>query len=208
MRIIAGRYRGRKLETMAGTQLRPTSDRLRETLFNVLAPVIEESVFLDCYAGSGAVGLEAFSRGAGEVIWIESNEPAARLIEANAGFLEPEDRRLLVRKPVRSGLRQLEQRVELRGVRVDICFLDPPYEETTDAVRALLWLAGSNLMQPTGLLILEHSKRFQTPERLETNKTITSVGTSDDASDGDDAGWARSRLLVQGDSALSFYRRQ
>ena len=203
MRIIAGRYRSRKLKTMAGTQLRPTSDRIRETLFNILAPVIEKSVFLDCYAGSGAVGLEALSRGAGEVIWIESNESAARLIEANAAFLEPEDRRLLVRKPVHAGLRQLEQRFEQRRVRVDICFLDPPYEQTPDTVRVLLWLVGSNLMQPTGLLILEHSKRFQPPKRLEADRGISSDG----ASIGDTAGWMRSRLLVQGDSSLSFYRR-
>src|SRR5262245_48470905 len=83
MRVIAGFYKGRRLKALEGLSVRPTSDRLRETLFNILAPRIEGTRFADICAGSGAIGIEALSRGAGEVIFIESSLKSARIISEN-----------------------------------------------------------------------------------------------------------------------------
>src|SRR5215472_1735420 len=83
MRVIAGKYKSRRLEAPAGVQTRPTSDRLRETLFNVVAPLVADSVWLDLFAGSGAIGIEALSRGARGVYFVESATAAARTIRKN-----------------------------------------------------------------------------------------------------------------------------
>src|SRR5215470_3255594 len=83
MRVIAGSYRGRRLRAVPGLDVRPTSDRLRETLFNILAPIVEGSSFLDVCAGSGAVGIEALSRGAQRVTFIERSPKASKVIEEN-----------------------------------------------------------------------------------------------------------------------------
>jgi 16S rRNA (guanine966-N2)-methyltransferase len=90
MRVIAGKYRSRKLRSLRGQALRPTSDRLRETLFNILGPLVEGATFLDLYAGTGAVGIEALSRGAREAIFIEQHAPAAALIRRNLDSLGAE----------------------------------------------------------------------------------------------------------------------
>src|SRR5271163_4445559 len=87
MRVIAGQYRSRVLTSPRGWETRPTSDRLRETLFNVLAPRIKGTVFVDLYAGSGAVGVEALSRGAREAVFVEQAEPALKAIRANLAAL-------------------------------------------------------------------------------------------------------------------------
>src|ERR1043166_8083922 len=91
MRVIAGQFRSRKLASVPGTATRPTSDRLRETLFNVLGPSIPDSVFLDLYAGTGAVGIEALSRGARQIYFVESHKKAARVIRENLQSLQIED---------------------------------------------------------------------------------------------------------------------
>ena len=188
MRIIAGNYRGRVLKTMRGQSSRPTSERLRETLFDVLGADVEDSVFIDCYAGSGAVGLEALSRGARQVFWIEQNAAAYRILLGNlsalrAGENDAGEHAEAVRASARKGLRVLEQ----RGVRANLCFLDPPYAARQEYVRTLEWLAASRLMARGAVIILEHSRGEILKEQV--------------------GGWARQRLLVQGSSALSFYRR-
>ncbi len=187
MRIIAGNYRGRVLKTMRGQSLRPTSDRLRETLFDVLGAAVEDSVFIDCYAGSGAVGLEALSRGARRVFLIEQNAAASRILLGNlaaliAGENDAGKKAEAIRASARKGLRVLEQ----RGVRADFCFLDPPYAVRQEYVRALEWLAASRLMARGAAMILEHSRSESLQEQA--------------------GGWVRERLLVRGSSALSFYR--
>jgi 16S rRNA (guanine(966)-N(2))-methyltransferase RsmD len=184
MRVIAGQYRSRKLKTRKGLALRPTSDRLRETLFNILAPEIPGSVFLDCYAGSGAVGLEALSRGAAQVLFLEEHLSALRLIQENFAALGAEETVCIIRGPVRVGLRKLER----QGVRANICFLDPPYAALPEALRNLRWLSARSLMLPQGIVVLEHARKTPAPEQIGT--------------------WKRVRLLEQGSSALSFYRRE
>jgi len=182
MRIIAGIFRGRLLKTLPGQELRPTSSRLRETLFDVLGASVESSVFVDCYAGSGAVGLEALSRGAREVFLIEENEAAVHVMQANITTLGVSDRANILRSPDRKGLRMLER----RGIKADFCFLDPPYASRRESAQCLRWLSESQMMGPQGLLILQHSKK-ELPE--------------------EQAGrWSRVRLLTQGSNTLSFYR--
>ena len=182
MRIIAGQYRGRVLKTLRGQQLRPTSGRLRETLFDVLGSAMQGSVFADVYAGSGAVGLEALSRGAKQVFFLEENAAACRVLAENIAALGAAESARLLRLPAHKGLRQLER----RGVRVNYCFLDPPYAIQNETMKVLLWLTRRQLMAPDGLIILQHSRKETTEQRL-----------------GD---WSRVRLLVQGSNALSFYR--
>jgi 16S rRNA (guanine966-N2)-methyltransferase len=186
MRIIAGEYRGRRLKTLPGLELRPTSDKLRETLFNILQTELPGSVFIDCYAGSGAVGLEAVSRGALQVYLIEQDPDAVRMIEQNAIALQASDRMRILRGEARACLRKLA----VENVRANICFLDPPYTALADAVRCLDWLASHSLMAPDGLLILEHARRDSTPLQVGSTGHL----------------WSRTRLLQQGSSALSFYR--
>lgn len=182
MRIIAGAYRGRVLKTLRGLELRPTSERLRESLFDVLGDSVRGSVFLDCYAGSGAVGLEAFSRGAGEVFLLEENAAAGRLMEKNLALLGTPSHVHLVRAPVRQGLRRLEK----RGLQAHFCFLDPPYGTHGEWARTFRWLDAGGLIASGGFLILQHSRRELPDERL--------------------GRWKRVRLLIQGSNALSFYQ--
>lgn len=133
MRVIAGEFRSRKLKTVEGRTVRPTPDRLREALFNVLALRLPGRVFVDAYAGSGAVGIEALSRGARQVVLIEKNAEALRVIRENLASLG-----------VREGV------VVARGAAVqllpqyacDIAFVDPPYGQPQEYDEALGVLGG------------------------------------------------------------------
>src|SRR2546422_11188246 len=128
MRVIAGEFRSRRLKTLPGLALRPTPDRLREALFNVLAPRIEGAAFLDAYAGSGAVGIEALSRGAAHAIFVEKHFAAVRMIRENLAALRIEDRATIVQRASVAALGELD---------ADIYFLDPPYVETGEYRGAL-----------------------------------------------------------------------
>ena len=139
MRVIAGKYKSRKLVAPAGIETRPTSDRLRETLFNVVAPGLAGSVWLDLFAGSGAIGIEAISRGARMVYFVESSNRAARTIRDNLAGLEIE---------------------EGQAVSCDFCFLDPPYRKMGDYEQTLGFLSQSRLLNPASLVIAEHDKHF------------------------------------------------
>jgi len=182
MRIISGKFRSRKLKGLRGAALRPTSDRLRETLFNILGSAIEESLFIDAYAGTGAVGLEALSRGAREVFFIEKHPAALTAIRANLRSLHIESQATVLACEALQGLEILRA----RKLRADFVFLDPPYAASEEYARALAWLDGSALLNPTSLVIVEHDKRRQLPEKL--------------------AQLVRMRTVIQGDAALSFYR--
>jgi 16S rRNA (guanine966-N2)-methyltransferase len=190
MRIIAGQFRSRVLQAPRGPDVRPTSDRLRETLFNVLAPRIAGSVFLDLYAGSGAVGIEALSRGARETIFVEHAEPSLRAIRANLAALGIRGGYALEPRNVAAALPRL---LEARRTG-DLVFLDPPWAvplHAVDQYALALGLLGGDchaLLAPGALVIAEHEKRRALDDRY--------------------AALARCRLLQQGDAALSFYRIQ
>jgi 16S rRNA (guanine966-N2)-methyltransferase len=147
VRVIGGEFRSRRLKTLPGLSLRPTPDRLREALFNVLAPTIAGSVFLDLYAGSGAVGIEALSRGAARAIFVEKHFAAARVIRENLHALEIEDRATVVQGAAAPALARFE---------ADIYFLDPPYTLPLEYDATL-----NALGEQSGLILAQHDKRFK-----------------------------------------------
>ncbi|MBZ5551290.1 MAG: 16S rRNA (guanine(966)-N(2))-methyltransferase RsmD [Acidobacteriia bacterium] len=180
LRIIAGEYGGRRLRTLRGMHLRPTSDQLRETLFNIIGPRIVGARFLDAYAGSGAVGLEALSRGAAHVTFIERHRPAVECVRSNLLALEINERFSIIQGDVVRALLQQEE--------FDICFLDPPYAEAQEYEKALTALGRRITWPRDALVIAEHSKRLS---------LTTTYGSL-----------KRVREKTQGDSRLSFYQPQ
>jgi 16S rRNA (guanine(966)-N(2))-methyltransferase RsmD len=182
MRIIAGSFRSRSLQAPAGLATRPTSDRLRETLFNVLAPRIEGAFFLDLYAGSGAVGMEALSRGAAQATFVERAPAALSVLRANLARLG-----LSAGFRIHPGAVGAWLRKEKSGTPFDLVFLDPPYDAGQEyaATLGLLGGAAAGRLAAGALVIAEHRRK----ERLEDR-----FGNLE-----------RTRLLVQGDASLSFY---
>jgi 16S rRNA (guanine966-N2)-methyltransferase len=182
MRVIAGKYRSRRLAAPEGMQTRPTSDRLRETLFNVVATSVADSVWLDLFAGSGAVGIEALSRGARSVYFVETNSRAARTIRENLASLGIEEGFEVIEREAATALRMLDS----QAVVCDFCFLDPPYRKMGDYEQILGFLSQSRLLKPESLVIAEHDKHFDPGQVFGSLR--------------------RQRVLRQGDAVLSFYR--
>jgi 16S rRNA (guanine966-N2)-methyltransferase len=151
MRVIGGEFRSRRLKAVPGTETRPTPDRLREALFDVLAPSIGGVVFLDAYAGSGAVGIEALSRGAARAIFIECSRAALRTIHENLATLGLEARAVVVAAPVLAALGKHA---------AGIAFLDPPYENERE-YRAVLERLGES---GAPLVLVQHWVRVSLPE--------------------------------------------
>ena len=196
MRVIAGTFRSRPLTAPRGTATRPTSDRLRETLFNILTPHIEGARFADLYAGTGAVGIEALSRGAAHVTFVESAAPATAALRANLTALGIRENFQLDQRSVPLALRNLAARNEAgdnkeRGdPRFTLVYLDPPWEDVAAYTQSLNLLAQSSaaLLAPEALIIAEHARRGSVT-LSDTYGTLH-----------------RYRILEQGDAALSFYR--
>jgi len=184
MRIIAGSFKSRQLKGTPPPGIRPTSDKLRETVFNVLGDRVRGARFLDAFAGTGAVGIEAISRGADEVTFVDSSRKAAAIIRQYLALLD-----------VRAGFHLLEMEFsracrtfEREGLTFDIAFLDPPYDREDLYTSALEILGSVPLLGEGGILVIEHSKREELAEssgHLEKYRTLT-----------------------QGDSSLSFFRKR
>src|SRR5580765_4485576 len=137
MRIVAGKYRSRILKSLKGNALRPTSDRLRETLFDVLGPNVVGSRFLDIFAGTGAVGIEALSRGASQVVFIENHAPAAVLIRRNLESLAITSGAQVLPLDALRALEKIARKHKPTDVPFDFVFLDPPYAEEEQYDRVL-----------------------------------------------------------------------
>jgi 16S rRNA (guanine966-N2)-methyltransferase len=187
MRVIAGTYRSRILKSLKGNALRPTSDRLRETLFNVLGAEVERSRFIDIYAGTGAVGIEALSRGAAEVVFIENHAPAAALIRRNLESLGVRSGAFVLPVDALHGLEKLAAKHQPTDPPIDFVFLDPPYAKSEEYDRLLHFLGSADLLAAGSVVIAEHSRKLDLPEQIKNLH--------------------RTRVLRQGDAALSFYRR-
>ena len=174
VRIIAGEHRGRRLAVPDVAGLRPTSDRARETLFNVLAPHIPDARVLDVFAGSGAIGIEALSRGAASATFVERDRLATEAIETNLRSCRLEERAGVVAADWRAALRTLAE----EGRCFDIAFFDPPYA-WSEAHSCLEALAERELLTPSGGAIIEH-RRDSPPrdaERWELQRRVD-VGDS------------------------------
>ncbi len=176
MRVIAGTLKGRRLEAPTWEGLRPTSDKLRETLFNVLAPRIAGARVLDGYAGTGAVGIEALSRGAAHVTFVEQDGRAAGLIARNLEKCRIFNGYAIIQSSV------LQAIDRLRGEPAfDVILLDPPY--ASDFHDALPHVG--DIVKPDGVVVLEHARKIETPPAA---GRLTRV-----------------REIRSGDSALTFY---
>lgn len=180
MRIIAGKYRGRVLKSPPDGKTRPTSDRLRETLFNILAPRIDdETKILDLCAGTGAVGIEALSRGANHATFIDKSRKMCGLIEENLDLLKiPEEQTAIFNSSAEDFLRRSEE-------IWNIIFFDPPYASNYFDVLQYFKTEKPPFIAEDGILIVEHTTKIMMPDSL-----------------GELRRW---RLLKQGDSSLSFY---
>jgi 16S rRNA (guanine966-N2)-methyltransferase len=178
MRIVAGEYRGRRLQSPSWDGLRPTSDRLRETLFNIVGPSIDGARVLDGYAGTGAIGIEALSRGAAHVTFVDRDRRARQLIETNLSQLglPPANDRVIIRADFMTAARAAA------GESFDLIILDPPYAHDA-AAQAIA--AVSPLVAPATRVVVEHASRFPAPA--------------------DANGLQLRRTVKAGDSALSFY---
>ncbi len=187
MRVIAGEYRRRLLRSLPGAEIRPTSDRLRETLFNVLSAgnpeALTGSTWIDLYAGTGAIGIEALSRGARMIYFVESSKAAADVIGANLKSLAIASGFQILKSETWKALRQLDS----ANAVADFVFLDPPYALQDEYSKTLTALAELKLLSEHSIVIAEHEKRFDPGEAFGELK--------------------RYRKLVQGDAALSFYWR-
>lgn len=171
MRVIAGRYRSRQLVSPRGMKTRPTSDRMRETLFNVLAPKMDGAVVADLFAGTGAIGIEALSRGARQVYFAENARPALTALRANLGALGIGAEAVVEA----AGSLPLLRRLVASGVRLDVAYLDPPYRETEAYEQVLGFLAAQPVLQPDAVVVAEHTRRMELPKLpgLEAYREIT-----------------------------------
>lgn len=185
MRIISGVYRGRVLKSPPNLKTRPTSDRLRETLFNILNPKISgDTHFLDLCAGTGAVGIEALSRGAAFVTFVDKSRKSCALVEANLDLLGVSEEETEV---VLSSAEDFVRRAEPEK-SYDIIFFDPPYQNDYEEIMSFIADGDSTILNPEGFFIAEHHTKKNLPDII-----------------GDFRRW---RLLKQGDNSLSFYERK
>ncbi len=197
MRIVAGHFRSRTLHSVRDLDLRPTSDRLRETLFNILGERVAGATFLDIFAGTGAVGIEALSRGASHVIFVEKHEATAELIRKNLHALgvsqgvqriaqrdqEPDE--IGAAEVLHTNVGAALKKFAAGGFRADLIFADPPYAEKRLLESSLKFIGNSEILEVGGVFMSEHSSRVSLPEVAGKLRRV--------------------RLLEQGDSAISFF---
>lgn len=180
MRVIAGSFKGRVLAPVRG-RIRPTAARVREAIFNVLGPAVLEARVLDLFAGTGALGIEALSRGAGPAVFVEDHPEALKVLRRNLESLHLEDRTTVWPLPVQAALKKLAA----RGEHFGLAFLDPPYGGGL-AAAALAALAQRDLLLPQAWVVVEHSRREELPEA--------------------DGRLQRRRVRRYGDTLVTFYR--
>jgi 16S rRNA (guanine966-N2)-methyltransferase len=180
MRVITGKFKGRRLQGPGGLDVRPTGDQLKESLFDILGDRVRDSAFLDVFAGTGAIGIEALSRGAREAIFVETDNRCCKLIRHNLELCSASGGRIIAREAF-SALRALAR----SGFRPPLVFLDPPYDfEPYADLLDILFSMG--LADERCLVVIEHSRRTSLPDS--------------------GPGYCRVRQVRQGDKALSFYR--
>ena len=161
MRIIAGEYKGRKLDFPKNVDVRPTQDRVREALFNVITPQIQGKRVLDLFAGSGSLGIEAMSRGAEKATFVENNLKCIHIIKKNIERVAIEDKTVVLKMDVFRALGKFEE----KGDVFDIVFLDPPYYKELPK-KTLIMLSQYDILSPTNTIVIEHFKKDNIPENI------------------------------------------
>ena len=186
VRVIAGEFKSRKLRTLDSRATRPTSDRLKETLFNLVQSRIADAAFLDCFAGSGSIGIEALSRGASFVAFVESSLGAVQVIRQNLTSLgeDGSPQCQILDQKAQAALKSLER----TGRKFDIVFLDPPYDDADQYPRVFEQLQNGELLNDAALVVAEHSKFLALPAQVMHLE--------------------RRRQVRQGDSVLSLFQFQ
>lgn len=161
LRIIAGDFKGRRIEAPEGLQTRPTPDKVRGAVFSMIMDQVYGSIFCDLFAGSGAMGLEALSRGADKCHFAEASREVAQYLIANIEKCKTQDRSVVHRTDYRKALK----RIEARGDKVDIFFLDPPYE--SDLIeKAMADIEELGILADGGQIIVEHDVKRPLPEKI------------------------------------------
>ncbi len=178
MRIIAGEFGGRHLRSPKDEGIRPTIDRVREAVFSIIAPHVSGARVLDLFAGTGAFGLEALSRGAGQAVFVDQSRDALRIIRANIATCGAEDLALVIGAPVRTAV----ERLAGAGDSFDLIFMDPPYGK--GHIERILPHLGA-VARPDALVIGEHHVKDTLPASLE--------------------GWSRTDQRRYGDTSISFF---
>jgi 16S rRNA (guanine966-N2)-methyltransferase len=159
LRVIAGELKGRKLQKLEGINIRPTSDRVKESLFNILGTRVFDSEFLDLFAGSGGIGIEAYSRGAAKIVFIDESIKSIQVLKGNLEQLKVSQRIEVYNTDYIHALHKLSQ--EGRGF--DIIFVDPPYLKGF-AQNALVHISQEGILKEEGLLVIEHDLEDSMPE--------------------------------------------
>ncbi|MHB8840221.1 MAG: 16S rRNA (guanine(966)-N(2))-methyltransferase RsmD [Candidatus Aquicultor sp.] len=180
MRVIAGTARGRKLHSPKGQAIRPTSDRVKEAVFNIIGGRVNEANVLDLFAGTGGLGIEALSRGAKAAYFIDTGNEAIHLIKKNLEATGLGDAAVVVKADADKAVKRLTK----DGAKFDLIFLDPPYRISVSFLDAILIALGHHVLQSDGLLVLEHSAKLE-PRAVE--------------------GLGVESTRVYGDTAITFY---
>lgn len=155
MRVISGKYRGRSLKSPKHQGVRPTADRVKEALFNILGARINGAAFLDLFAGTGGIGIEAISRGAAKVVFADQNLSSVRLINQNLSILHPDEQVRVLQLPFEKTIDLLVKENNI----FDLIFLDPPFEGGI-LIQAIQRILDQNLLKADGLIIAEHPRKL------------------------------------------------
>ncbi|AKL95523.1 RNA methyltransferase, RsmD family [Clostridium aceticum] len=161
MRVIAGEARGLRLFTPKDLQIRPTSDRVKESIFNIVQNYLYDSIVIDLFSGTGNLGIEALSRKAEKVYFVDKNQESIDIIKKNLQKTNLITKSEILQSDVISAINRLAG----RNVQANIIFMDPPYKQGL-AIAALEEIAKNKLLQPSGMIIVEHDKDEDMPEEI------------------------------------------
>jgi len=167
MRVISGTAKGHKLKSLDGMATRPTADKIKESLFNILLPIISDTYVLDLFAGTGSIGIEALSRGAEFAVFIDKNPSAVKIIRENLIHTKLQDKSKIYNADYKKYINNIYD-----GERAfDIIFIDPPYNKGL-IIPAMQLIGEKKLLSPDGLIVVEHGKEENIPEQIGDFKAI------------------------------------